>query len=150
MIAIGCDHGGYELKTEIIRHLEERKLEYKDFVCFTRYDCLCNSSGIFRIIHSLRTVAEAVVSGEADKGILICGTGIGISIAANKIKGIRAAVCTDCFTAEATRLHNDANILAMGGRVVGPGLAVKITDTFLDTEFSGEERHKNRISKIED
>lgn len=142
MIAIGCDHGGYELKTEIIRHLEERKLEYKDFGC--------NSTEAVDYPEYARAVAEAVVSGEADKGILICGTGIGISIAANKIKGIRAAVCTDCFTAEATRLHNDANILAMGGRVVGPGLAVKITDTFFDTEFSGEERHKNRISKIED
>ena len=142
MIAIGCDHGGYELKTEIIRHLEERKLEYKDFGC--------NSTEAVDYPEYARAVAEAVVSGEADKGILICGTGIGISIAANKIKGIRAAVCTDCFTAEATRLHNDANILATGGRVVGPGLAVKITDTFLDTEFSGEERHKNRISKIED
>ena len=142
MIAIGCDHGGYELKTEIIRHLEESKLEYKDFGC--------NSTEAVDYPEYARAVAEAVVSGEADKGILICGTGIGISIAANKIKGIRAAVCTDCFTAEATRLHNDANILAMGGRVVGPGLAVKITDTFLDPEFSGEERHKNRISKIED
>lgn len=141
MIAIGCDHGGYELKMEIIRHLEERKLEYKDFGC--------NSTEAVDYPEYAKAVAEAVVSGEADKGILICGTGIGISIAANKIKGIRAAVCTDCFTAEATRLHNDANILAMGGRVVGPGLAVKITDTFLDTEFSYEERHVNRIRKIE-
>ncbi len=142
MIAIGCDHGGYELKTEIIRHLEKRKLEYKDFGC--------NSTEAVDYPEYAKAVAEAVVSGEAERGILICGTGIGISIAANKIKGIRAAVCTDCFTAEATRLHNDANILAMGGRVVGPGLAVKITDTFLDTEFSGEERHKNRIGMIED
>lgn len=141
MIAIGCDHGGYELKMEIIRHLEERKLEYKDFGC--------NTTEAVDYPEYAKAVAEAVVSGEADKGILICGTGIGISIAANKIKGIRAAVCTDCFTAEATRLHNDANILAMGGRVVGPGLAVKITDTFLDTEFSYEERHVNRIRKIE-
>lgn len=141
MIAIGCDHGGYELKMEIIRHLEERKLEYKDFGC--------NSTEAVDYPEYAKAVAEAVVSGEADRGILICGTGIGISIAANKIKGIRAAVCTDCFTAEATRLHNDANILAMGGRVVGPGLAIKITDTFIDTEFSYEERHVNRIRKIE-
>ena len=116
MIALGSDHGGYELKQEIISHL----------------------------------VAHVVVTGECEKGILICGTGIGISIAANKVKGIRAAVCTDCFTAEATRLHNDANILALGGRVVGPGLALKIVDTFLNTPFSGEERHSRRISKIEE
>lgn len=95
-------------------------------------------------------MAEAVARGEFEKGILICGTGIGISIAANKVKGIRAALCTDCFCAEATRLHNDANILAMGGRVVGPGLALKIVDTFLDTPFSGDERHIRRIKMIED
>ena len=88
--------------------------------------------------------------GSCDRGILICGTGIGISIAANKIKGIRAALCTDCFMAEATRLHNDANVLALGGRVVGPGLAVKITQTFLTTEFSNDERHIRRIKMIED
>ncbi len=142
MIAIGCDHGGYELKKEIIRHLEERKLEYKDFGC--------NGTESVDYPEYAKAVAGAIVSGEAEQGILICGTGIGISIAANKIKGIRAAVCTDCFMAEATRLHNDANILAMGGRVVGPGLALKIVDTFLDTEFSNEERHIKRISKIED
>ncbi len=85
-----------------------------------------------------------------ERGILICGTGIGISISANKVPGIRAALCTDCFTAEATRLHNDANILALGGRVVGGGLALKIVDTFLDTPFSNEERHIRRIGKIED
>ena len=93
---------------------------------------------------------EAVVNGECDKALLFCGTGVGISIAANKVKGIRAALCTDCFCAEATRLHNDANILAMGGRVVGPGLALKIVDTFLDTPFSGDERHIRRIEMIED
>ena len=87
---------------------------------------------------------------QSKKENLICGTGIGISIAANKVKGIRAALCTDCFCAEATRLHNDANILAMGGRVVGPGLALKIVDTFLDTPFSGDERHIRRIEMIED
>ena len=97
-----------------------------------------------------KAVAKAIVDGECDKGILICGTGIGISIAANKVKGIRAAVCHDTFSAQATREHNDANILAMGARVVGPGLALKIVDTFLNTEFSGEERHVNRIRQIED
>ena len=95
-------------------------------------------------------MAEAVAKGEFEKGILICGTGIGISIAANKVKGVRAALCTDCFCAEATRLHNDANILAMGGRVVGPGLALKIVDTFLDTPFSGDERHIRRIQMMEE
>ena len=96
-----------------------------------------------------KKVAHGILDGECDLGILVCGTGIGISITANKIKGIRAAVCTDCFTAEATRLHNDANILALGGRVVGPGLAVKIVDTFLNTPFSGDERHIRRIAQIE-
>ena len=91
-----------------------------------------------------------MASGECEKGILICGTGIGISITANKVKGIRCALCSDCFSAEATRLHNDANILAMGGRVVGAGLAVKIVDTFLNTPFSGDERHIRRIAQIEE
>ena len=128
MIALGCDHGGYELKQEIIKYLEENNLPFKDFGC---YD---NSSVDYPIY--ARKVTDAITHGECDKGILICGTGIGISIAANKVPGIRAALCTDCFCAEATRLHNDANILCMGGRVVGPGLAVKITDTFLNTPFS--------------
>ena len=133
MIALGCDHGGYELKQEIIKYLEENNLPFKDFGC---YD---NSSVDYPIY--ARKVTDAITHGECDKGILICGTGIGISIAANKVPGIRAALCTDCFCAEATRLHNDANILCMGGRVVGPGLAVKITDTFLNTPFSNDERH---------
>ena len=98
---------------------------------------------------ALHCASESILSGECDKGILICGTGIGISITANRYKGIRAALCTDCFCAEATRQHNDANILAMGGRVVGPGLAIKIVDTFLNTPFSGAERHARRIAKIE-
>lgn len=142
MIAIGCDHGGYELKLEIIKHLEERKIEYKDFGC--------NSNAAVDYPEYGKKVANAVVSGECDKGILICGTGIGISIAANKVKGIRAALCTDCFMAEATRLHNDANVLALGGRVVGVGLALKIVDTFIDTEFSNDERHIRRIGLIEE
>lgn len=142
MIAIGCDHGGYALKQEILAYLDAKKLEYKDFGC--------NSSEAVDYPVYARLVAEAITSGECEKGILICGTGIGISIAANRIKGIRAALCTDCFTAEATRQHNDANILCMGGRVVGPGLAIKITDTFLHTPFSDEERHMNRIKLIEE
>ena len=142
MIGIGSDHGGFELKNEIIKHLEERGLEYKDYGCYENKSCDYPEFG--------KKVANAVVSGECEKGILICGTGIGISITANKIKGIRAALCTDCFMAEATRLHNDANVLCFGGRVVGPGLAIKIVDTFLDTPFSNEERHIRRISQIEE
>lgn len=142
MIALGSDHGGYELKQEIISHLESRGIAYRDYGSYSP-----EPADYPEYAH---TVAHAVVNGECEKGILICGTGIGISIAANKVKGIRAAVCTDCFTAEATRMHNDANILALGGRVVGPGLALKIVDTFLNTPFSGEERHSRRISKIEE
>lgn len=142
MIAIGCDHGGFELKQEIIKYLEENKVEFKDYGC---YDM--NSVDYPEYA---KKVANAVADGEAEKGILICGTGIGISIAANKIKGIRAALCHDCFSAQATREHNDANILAMGGRIVGPGLAVKIVDIFLNTPFSNDERHIRRIAQIED
>ncbi|MBE5939478.1 MAG: ribose 5-phosphate isomerase B [Lachnospiraceae bacterium] len=142
MIALGSDQGGYELKQEIIKHLTARGLEFKDYGSYT-------SESVDYPVYA-KAVANAIVTGECDRGILVCGTGIGISIAANKVKGIRAAVCTDCFTAEATRLHNDANILALGGRVVGPGLALKIVDTFLDTEFSNEERHVRRVKAIED
>jgi ribose 5-phosphate isomerase B len=142
MIAIGSDHGGYELKQEIMKHLDERGLEYKDFGCYSADSCDYPQYG--------HAVAHAVADGVCDRGILVCGTGIGISISANKVPGIRAALCTDCFMAEASRQHNDANILAMGGRVLGPGLALKITDTFLDTPFSNGERHIRRISQIED
>lgn len=141
MIALGCDHGGYELKQEIKKHLDEQNVSYIDYGC----DSL--ESTDYPIY--AKKVARAIQSGECDKGILICGTGIGISITANKFKGIRAALCSDCFSAEATRLHNDANILAMGGRVVGPGHALKIVDTFLNTSFSGDERHMRRIRQIE-
>ena len=141
MIAIGCDHGGYELKKEIEAYLDSRGLEYRD------YGCDSTDSVDYPIY--ARKVAHAIVDGECEKGILICGTGIGISIAANRIAGIRAALCADCFSAQATREHNDANILALGARVVGPGLAVKIADTFLHTDFSGDERHRRRIELIE-
>lgn len=142
MIGIGSDHGGYALKQEIIQYLEEKGLDYKDYGSYDDKSCDYPVYG--------KAVAKAVASGECDKGILICGTGIGISIAANKVKGIRAALCSDCFSAEATRLHNDANIVAMGARVVGAGLALKIVDTFLNTPFSGDERHQRRISLIEE
>ena len=142
MIALGCDQGGYELMQEVKKHLEARGLEYKDFGTYS-------SESVDYPIYG-KKVAHAVVDGECEKGILICGTGIGISITANKIKGIRAALCHDVFSAEATRLHNDANILAMGGRIVGPGLALMIVDKFLDTPFSNEERHARRIGMMED
>ena len=141
VIAIGCDHGGFELKQEIIKYLTKNGIGYEDFGCFSEASCDYTDYG--------KAVAEAVAAGKYEKGILICGTGIGISITANKIKGIRCALCSDCFSAEATREHNDANILALGGRVVGVGLALKIVDTFLNTPFSNEERHIRRISKIE-
>ena len=141
MIAIGCDQAGFNLKQTIMKHLEERKLEYKDYGTYSPEACDYPVYG--------KKVAHAIAEGECERGILICGTGIGISIAANKIKGIRAAVCSDCFSAEASRLHNDANIIAMGERVVGAGLAIKIVDTFLDTEFSGVERHRRRVDMIE-
>jgi ribose 5-phosphate isomerase B len=141
MLAIGSDHGGFALKQAIMQHLDSRGEQYKDFGTYTEASCDYPDYG--------RAVAKAVASGEYQYGIIICGTGIGISITANKVPGIRAALCGDCFSAEATRLHNDANILALGARVVGEGLACKIVDTFLDTPFSNDERHIRRISKIE-
>ena len=141
MIAIGSDQGGFELKQEILKHLEERGLEYKDYGSYDAKSVDYPEYG--------KLVANAIVNGECERGILICGTGIGISITANKIKGIRAALCTDCFMAEATRLHNDANIRALGGRVVGPELAIKLVDIWLNTPFSNDERHIRRINMIE-
>ena len=142
MLAIGCDHGGFELKQEILKHLDERGIAYKDFGCY-------DTDSVDYPVYA-KEVCRAIQEKECEKGILICGTGIGISITANKQKGIRAALRTDCFMAEATRLHNDANVLALGGRVVGAGLANKIVDTFLDTPFSGDERHVRRIRMIEE
>ena len=142
MLAIGCDHGGFALKNAVMEHLKKRGIEYKDMGCYSEESC---DYPIYA-----KAVAKAVASGECGMGILICGTGIGVSITANKVPGIRAALCSDCFSAEATRQHNDANILAMGARVVGPGHALKIVDTFLDTPFSNDERHVRRINMIED
>jgi ribose 5-phosphate isomerase B len=139
MIAIGCDHGGFALKQEIIQYLEEKQIPYQDFGTYSEESC--------DYPEYAEKVARSITSGEAEKGILICGTGIGISIAANKIHGIRAALCHDYFSAKYTRLHNDANIIAMGGRVIGPGLAVELVDVFLHTEFEGG-RHARRVEKI--
>ena len=141
MIALGCDHGGFALMQEVKEHLTKNGVEFKDFGTYT-------PEATDYPIYAKR-VAKAVLSGECEKGILICGTGIGIGITANKFKGIRCAVCHDVFSAEATRQHNDANVLAMGGRVVGPGLALMIVDTFLNTAFSNAPRHINRISQME-
>lgn len=139
MLAIGCDHGGYELKQEVMKHLEERGVPYKDFGTFS-------TESVDYPDYALK-VCEAITSGEAERGILICGTGIGMSMAANKVNGIRAAVCHDTYSAEFTRRHNDANVLCMGGRVVGPGLACSVVDAFLDHEFEGG-RHQRRVDKI--
>lgn len=142
MIALGCDHGGYSLMQEVKKHLEKRGMEYKDFGCY-------GEEAVDYPVYA-RKAAYAVADGECDCGILICGTGIGVSIAANKVKGIRAALCHDCFSAAATREHNNANMLTMGARVIGPGLALKIVDTFLDTPFSNEERHVRRNYMLEE
>lgn len=141
MIALGCDHGGFALKQELMKYLDEKGLEYKDYGTYSEESCDYPIYG--------EAVGKAVSGGEADKGIIICGTGIGISIAANKVRGVRAAVCGDCFSAEFTRRHNDANVLALGARVIGPGLALKIVETFLTTEFEGG-RHARRVGLISD
>ena len=140
MIAVGSDHAGYALKQAVMVHLKERGDECKDYGTYSEASCDYPDFA--------EAVSQAIIKGEADKGILICGTGIGISIAANRHREIRAALCGDCFSAEATRQHNDANILAMGARVVADGLALKIVDTFLDTPFSNGANHVRRISKL--
>ncbi len=141
MIAIGCDHGGFELKEKVVAYLKEHNLEYKDFGCYGKDSCDYPIFG--------RAAAEAVANGECDRGIVICTTGIGISMVANKVKGVRCALCADTHSAKMTRLHNDANVLAMGAAIVGEGLAMSILETFLNTEFSGEEKHVRRINLIE-
>jgi ribose 5-phosphate isomerase B len=138
-IAIGSDHGGYQLKEEIKKALLEKKYEIKDFGTHSTDSCDYPDIAL--------PLAQAVAAGEFDKGILICGTGIGISIAANKVPGIRAALCHDTFSARASREHNDANILALGERVIGKGLALEIVDVWLASEFSGG-RHQKRVDKI--
>ena len=128
MIAIASDHGGYDLKERVKKYLEEKNIPYQDMGCDSK----------------------AVADGTCEKGIVICTTGIGISISANKVKGIRCALCSDPLSAKMTRLHNDANMLAMGAGIVGENLALEIVETFLNTPFSGEERHSRRISLIEE
>jgi len=141
MIALGCDGAGFALMKEVKAFLKSKGLEYRDLGAF--------DDGPVDYPVYAKSVAEAILKGEATKGILICGTGIGISIAANRYKGIRCALVHDVFSAKSTREHNNSNILAMGGRVIGAGLALEILDTWLSTEFSGVERHQRRVDLID-
>ena len=138
-IAIGCDHGGYLLKQDILIWLEEHDYEFEDFGCY-------NTESVDYPVYAEK-VARAVASGACDKGIVICTTGIGISITANKVKGIRCALCGDPLSAEMTRRHNDANMLSMGAGIVGPNLAERIVQVFLNTAFEGG-RHARRVGLI--
>ena len=138
-IAIGCDHGGYLLKQDILIWLEEHDYEFEDFGCY-------NTESVDYPVYGEK-VARAVASGECDKGIVICTTGIGISMSANKVKGIRCALCGDSYSAEMTRRHNDANVLAMGAGIIGPNLAERIVEVFLNTAFEGG-RHARRVGLI--
>lgn len=140
MLAIGSDHGGFELKEVITNYLDSKRIPYKDFGTCSLAAVDYSDIGF--------DVAKAVASGEYDTGIIICGTGIGISIAANKVPGIRAALCTNSYMARMAKEHNNANILALGGRVLGSELALEIVKTFLETSFSGSARHQTRIDKI--
>lgn len=141
MIAIGSDHGGYALKQEVINYLAENHIEYRDFGCYGKESCDYPEFG--------QAAAKAVASGACDRGIVICTTGIGISITANKVKGIRCALCADTVSARLTREHNNANMLALGAGIVGTNLALGIVDTFLNTEFPGEEKHCRRVAAIQ-
>ena len=139
-IAIGCDHGALALKNKLVSHLEKRGFEVKDFGTYTLDSCdYPDFAG---------AAAKAVASGECSRGIVLCTTGIGVSIAANKVKGIRCALLSDLMSARMTREHNDTNMMAIGAAVVGEGLALEIVDTWLDTEFSHNERHQRRIDKV--
>ena len=139
-IAIGCDHGGYLLKQDILIWLEEHDYDFEDLGCY-------NTESVDYPVYGEK-VARAVASGECDRGIVICTTGIGISMAANKVKGIRCALCGDSLSAEMTRRHNDANMLALGAGITGPNLAKRIVETFLNTEFEGG-RHARRVGLLD-
>lgn len=141
MLVIGCDHGGFELKNIIIKHLQDEGKEVLDVGCYSP------ESVDYPVI--AKELCKKITDGEAELGILVCGTGIGMSMAANKIKGIRAACCSDTFSARLTRNHNNANVLCLGGRVVGPGLALDLVDNFVNAEFEGG-RHQRRIDMLED
>ena len=139
-IAIGCDHGGCLLKQDILIWLEENDYDFEDFGCY-------NTESVDYPVYAEK-VARAVASGECEKGIVICTTGIGVSMAANKVKGIRCALCGDSYSAEMTRRHNDANVLAMGAGIIGPNMAKKITEVFLTTAFEGG-RHARRVGLLD-
>ena len=139
-IAIGCDHGGYLLKQDILIWLEENDYDFEDFGCY-------NTESVDYPVYAEK-VARAVASGECEKGIVICTPGIGVSMAANKVKGIRCALCGDSYSAEMTRRHNDANVLAMGAGIIGPNMAKKITEVFLTTAFEGG-RHARRMGLLD-
>lgn len=139
-IAIGCDHGALDLKNKMVSHLEAKGYEVKDFGTYTNASC--------DYPEFAAAAAKAVASGECDKGIVLCTTGIGVSISANKVDGVRCALLSDVWSAKMTRLHNDTNVMALGAGVVGENLALEIADTWLSTEFSGEERHQRRIDKV--
>jgi ribose 5-phosphate isomerase B len=139
-IAIGCDHGALDLKNKMVAHLEAKGYEVKDFGTYTNASC--------DYPEFAAAAAKAVASGECDKGIVLCTTGIGVSISANKVDGVRCALLSDVWSAKMTRLHNDTNVMALGAGVVGENLALEIADTWLSTEFSGEERHQRRIDKV--
>ena len=139
MIVIASVHGGLELKRELMEHLRERNVEFEDIGTYTPESC--------NYPEYAEKAARGVADGTYEKGILVCGTGIGMSLAANKIRGIRCALCSDCFSAEMCRAHNDANMIALGGRVLGPELAKRIVDLFLDTAFLGG-RHAQRVAMV--
>lgn len=139
MVVIGCDHGGFALKQDIMNHLKENGVEFKDVGTYSEASVDYPAIAV--------TLCHEITGGNANLGILVCGTGIGMSMAANKVKGIRAAACSDSFSVKYTRLHNDANVLCLGGRVVGPGLANELVDIFLNTEFEGG-RHQRRIDAV--
>ena len=140
MIAIGSDHGGYDLKQRVVQYLEEKQIPYQDMGCDSKASVDYPVYG--------KAVARAVAEGSCEKGIVICTTGIGISIAANKVPGVRCALCSDTLSAKMTRLHNDANVLAMGGGMIGDNLALDIVETFLSTPFSNEEKHRRRVDRL--
>ena len=140
MIALACDHGAFDLKHAIMKHLDEKGLAYKDFGCYDKTSCdYPDFAG---------PAAKAVASGECDRGIVVCTTGIGVSITANKVKGVRCALLSDVMSARLTREHNDTNMMAIGAGVTGEMLALEIVDTWLGTEFSHAERHQRRIDKV--
>ena len=139
-IAIGCDHGGYLLKQDILIWMEEHDIDFEDVGCFS-------TESVDYPVYAEK-VARAVAAGQCDKGIVICTTGIGVSITANKVKGIRCALLSDLLSAELTRLHNNTNMMALGAGIVGENLALEIVDTWISTPFSGEARHQRRIDKV--